>query len=143
MLPGHGAATAFYPHQPHCSVAGNTVLPQSLPHTSPSSLSVIPTTVGSSLFSVPHHPHHHHLMSQSAWNYSATSGSSLNATGISMTTSSGKRKRRHRTIFTEEQLEKLEATFLQTHYPDVLLREQLALTVDLKEERVEVSFKIL
>jgi hypothetical protein len=57
-----------------------------------------------------------------------------------MTTSSGKRKRRHRTIFTEEQLEKLEATFLQTHYPDVLLREQLALTVDLKEERVEVSY---
>ena len=55
-----------------------------------------------------------------------------------MTTSNGKRKRRHRTIFTEEQLEKLEQTFLQTHYPDVLLREQLALTVDLKEERVEV-----
>lgn len=50
-----------------------------------------------------------------------------------------KRKRRHRTIFTEEQLEQLEATFDKTHYPDVILREQLALQVDLKEERIEVS----
>ena len=49
-----------------------------------------------------------------------------------------KRKRRHRTIFTEEQLEQLEDTFHKTHYPDVQLREDLALKVDLKEERVEV-----
>uniref|UniRef100_A0A914VSR6 Homeobox domain-containing protein n=1 Tax=Plectus sambesii TaxID=2011161 RepID=A0A914VSR6_9BILA len=53
----------------------------------------------------------------------------------------GKRKRRHRTIFTEEQLAVLEGTFQDTHYPDVLLREKLALQCDLKEERVEVWFK--
>jgi len=31
----------------------------------------------------------------------------------------------------------------KTHYPDVVLREQLALKVDLKEERVEVSYHFL
>ena len=49
-----------------------------------------------------------------------------------------KRKRRHRTIFTEDQLEALESMFQKTHYPDVVMREQLAEKVELKEERVEV-----
>nr|XP_053626506.1 uncharacterized protein LOC128684375 [Cherax quadricarinatus] len=61
--------------------------------------------------------------------------------GERQASSNNKRKRRHRTIFTEDQLRQLELTFQHTHYPDVLLREQLALKVDLMEERVEVWFK--
>uniref|UniRef100_A0AC35G206 Homeobox domain-containing protein n=1 Tax=Panagrolaimus sp. PS1159 TaxID=55785 RepID=A0AC35G206_9BILA len=54
----------------------------------------------------------------------------------------GKRKRRHRTIFSEHQLNILEKTFnTVTHYPDVQLRDRLAAECQLKEERVEVWFK--
>lgn len=49
-----------------------------------------------------------------------------------------RRKRRHRTIFTDEQLEALEGLFQETKYPDVGTREQLARKVHLREEKVEV-----
>uniref|UniRef100_A0A4W3IA44 Goosecoid n=1 Tax=Callorhinchus milii TaxID=7868 RepID=A0A4W3IA44_CALMI len=52
-----------------------------------------------------------------------------------------RRKRRHRTIFTDEQLEALEKLFQETKYPDVGTREQLARRVHLREEKVEVWFK--
>ncbi|KAB0402336.1 hypothetical protein E2I00_006995 [Balaenoptera physalus] len=50
-----------------------------------------------------------------------------------------RRKRRHRTIFTDEQLEALENLFQETKYPDVGTREQLARKVHLREEKVEES----
>lgn len=49
-----------------------------------------------------------------------------------------RRTRRHRTIFTEEQLDALEELFLQNQYPDVNTREKLAERTQLREERVEV-----
>ncbi|KAK4299970.1 hypothetical protein Pmani_027792 [Petrolisthes manimaculis] len=68
-------------------------------------------------------------------------GGRRESTKTTTTGAAGQRARRHRTIFTEEQLQELERTFQRTHYPDVVLREQLALRVDLMEERVEVWFK--
>ncbi|KAJ3604780.1 hypothetical protein NHX12_026832 [Muraenolepis orangiensis] len=52
-----------------------------------------------------------------------------------------RRTRRHRTIFTEEQLEALEQLFMVNQYPDVHTRERLAQGAQLREERVEVWFK--
>lgn len=52
-----------------------------------------------------------------------------------------RRTRRHRTIFTEEQLDALEELFLQNQYPDVNTREKLAQRTHLREERVEVTLQ--
>lgn len=50
-----------------------------------------------------------------------------------------RRVRRHRTIFTEDQLDALEELFRQNQYPDINTREQLAEQTHLREERVEVT----
>lgn len=52
-----------------------------------------------------------------------------------------KRRRRHRTVFTDKQLVALDQLFKQTQYPDIATREQLAQALDLDEERIEVWFK--